>query len=158
MLFPTEIQHFIVKEKTLTVAVITKYLKLATHGNAEAINITQYLSEELEYTELKNGVLTVFVPGATGALTTVEFEPGLIQDLNELWERIIPSKKTYNHDRAWGDGNGHSHIRASLLGPSLSIPFCTGKFTLGTWQQVIFIDFDTRTRSRKLVLQFIGES
>ena len=138
-------------------SVITKYLELATHGNAETVNITPRLFEALEDTELKNGVLTVFVPGATGALTTVEFEPGLIQDLKELWEQIIPSSKTYNHNRAWGDGNGHSHIRASLLGPSLSIPFSTGEFTLGTWQQVVFIDFDNRSRSRKLVLQFIGE-
>ena len=138
-------------------SVITKYLELATHGNAETFNITPRLFEALEDTELKNGVLTVFVPGATGALTTVEFEPGLIQDLKELWEQIIPSSKAYNHNRAWGDGNGHSHIRASLLGPSLSIPFSTGVFTLGTWQQVVFIDFDNRSRSRKLVLQFIGE-
>lgn len=138
-------------------SVITKYMELVTHGNAEALNITPHLFEALEDTELKNGVLTVFVQGATGALTTVEFEPGLIQDLEELWERIIPSSKKYNHDLAWGDGNGHSHIRASLLGPSLSIPFSTGEFTLGTWQQVVFIDFDNRSRSRKLVLQFVGE-
>jgi len=138
-------------------SVITKYLELATHGNAETVNITPRLFEALEDTELKNGVLTVFVPGATGALTTVEFEPGLIQDLKELWEQIIPSSKTYNHNRAWGDVNGHSHIRASLLGPSLSIPFSTCEFTLGTWQQVVFSDFDNRSRSRKLVLQFIGE-
>ncbi|MFC1490942.1 secondary thiamine-phosphate synthase enzyme YjbQ, partial [Candidatus Latescibacterota bacterium] len=111
----------------------------------------------LEETELMNGVLTVFVQGATGALTTVEYEPGLISDIEELWERIIPSGKKYNHDMAWGDGNGHSHVRASLLGPSLSIPFVSGSFTLGTWQQVVFIDFDNRARSRKLILQFIGE-
>ena len=138
-------------------AVITRYIEFSTHGNAESVNITADLHEVLEETGLQNGLLTVFVPGATGALTTVEFEPGLIEDLKELWETIIPSTKTYNHDRAWGDGNGHSHLRASLVGPSLTLPFSTGEFTLGTWQQVIFIDFDVRKRSRKLVLQFIGE-
>ena len=138
-------------------AVITKYIEFSTNGNAESVNITPDLNAALEETRLGNGVLTVFVPGATGALTTVEFEPGLIQDIEEFWEKIIPSTKTYNHDRAWGDGNGHSHVRASLLGPSLSLPFSSGVFTLGTWQQVIFIDFDVRKRSRKLVLQFIGE-
>ena len=138
-------------------AVITRYIEFSTHGNAESVNITSDLHEVLEETGLKNGLLTVFVPGATGALTTVEFEPGLIEDLKELWETIIPSTKTYNHDRAWGDGNGHSHLRASLVGPSLTLPFSSGEFTLGTWQQVIFIDFDVRKRSRKLVLQFIGE-
>ena len=138
--------------------VITKYLELSTHGNAEALDITSHLNSELKAAELKNGILTVFVPGATGAVTTIEFEPGLTQDLNELWEQIIPSEKNYNHNRAWGDENGHSHLRASLLGPSLSLPFCSGKLTLGTWQQVVFIDFDNRSRSRKLVLQFVGES
>ncbi len=138
-------------------AVITKYIEYSTNGNAESVNITPDLNVSLEETGLSDGVLTVFVPGATGALTTVEFEPGLIEDLKELWEKIIPSAKTYNHDRAWGDGNGHSHVRASLLGPSISLPFCSGEFTLGTWQQVIFIDFDVRKRSRKLVLQFMGE-
>ena len=135
----------------------TQHIDFSTHGNAEIVNITPDISNKLEQSGLGDGIVTVFVPGATGGLTTVEYEPGLIQDLNELWERIIPSHKTYHHDRAWGDGNGHSHVRASLLGPSISIPFCGGKLTLGTWQQVIFIDFDIRSRSRRLVLQFMGE-
>lgn len=138
-------------------SIVTKSVELSTNGNDEALNITPNLCDALEETELKNGVLTVFVQGATGAITTVEYEPGLIRDIEELWERIIPSGVVYNHDMAWGDGNGHSHVRAALLGPSLSIPFSAGRFTLGTWQQVVFIDFDNRTRSRKLVLQFIGE-
>jgi secondary thiamine-phosphate synthase enzyme len=138
-------------------SVVTKHIELSTQGNAETLNITPQLYDALEETEMQDGVLTVFVPGATGAVTTVEFEPGLIQDFEELWENIIPSNITYNHDQTWNDGNGYSHIRASLLGPSLSIPFCTGKFTLGTWQQVVFIDFDNRSRSRKLILQFVGE-
>ena len=138
-------------------AVVTQQIELTTHGNAEIVDITTDIINLLSESGLSDGVVTVFVPGATGGLTTVEYEPGLVQDLNELWERIIPSNKIYHHDRAWGDGNGHSHVRASLLGPSLSVPFCGGKLTLGTWQQVIFIDFDVRSRSRRLVLQFMGE-
>ena len=138
-------------------SVVTKSVELSTNGNAEALNITPDLCVALEETELMDGVHTVFVQGATGALTTVEYEPGLIHDIEEFWERIIPTGIKYSHDMAWGDGNGHSHVRAALLGPSLSIPFSAGRFTLGTWQQVVFIDFDNRARSRKLVLQFIGE-
>jgi secondary thiamine-phosphate synthase enzyme len=135
----------------------TDYIELTSNGNGDIIDITPGLNECLFKTGLLNGVLTVFVPGATGALTTIEYEPGLVKDLNKLWERLAPSGEKYNHDETWGDGNGHSHIRASLIGPSISIPFVSGKFTLGTWQQVIFIDFDIRKRSRKIVLQFIGK-
>lgn len=138
-------------------AVVTKHLALSTRGDADIIDITPRLNEFLRDTGLKDGVLTVFVPGATGALTTVEHEQGLVKDMKMFWEGIIPSTADYHHNRTWGDGNGHSHLRASLLGPSLSIPFCSASLTLGTWQQVIFIDFDVRTRSRQLVLQFIGE-
>jgi secondary thiamine-phosphate synthase enzyme len=138
-------------------AVITKYIEFNTSGNAESIDITSRLKDALDETELQNGIVTVFVPGATGALTTVEYESGLVQDMEELWEKLIPPSKQYHHDRTWGDGNGHSHLRSTLLGPSLSVPFCSGAFTLGTWQQVIFIDFDVRSRTRRLVLQFIGE-
>ena len=138
--------------------VITNHIELSTRGNAEIVDITPDIEQALDTSGLSDGILTVFVSGATGGLTTVEYEPGLVRDLNELWERIIPSNKTYHHDRTWGDGNGHSHVRASLLGPSLTIPFCSGKLTLGTWQQVIFIDFDVRPRTRRLVLQFMGEN
>ncbi|MFC1538713.1 secondary thiamine-phosphate synthase enzyme YjbQ [Candidatus Latescibacterota bacterium] len=138
-------------------SIVTKNVEFDTNGHAEALDITPNMLETLKETGLKNGVLTIFVPGSTGALTTIEYEPGLIRDIEELWERTIPSGIKYNHDMAWGDGNGHSHVRAALLGPSLSIPFSAGRFTLGTWQQVVFIDFDNRARTRKLVLQFIGE-
>ncbi|MFC1508309.1 secondary thiamine-phosphate synthase enzyme YjbQ [Candidatus Omnitrophota bacterium] len=137
--------------------VITNHIELSTRGNAEIVDITPDIEQALDTSGLSDGVLTVFVSGATGGLTTIEYEPGLVRDLNELWDRIIPSNKTYHHDRAWGDGNGHSHVRASLLGPSLTIPFCSGTLTLGTWQQVIFIDFDVRPRTRRIVLQFMGE-
>jgi secondary thiamine-phosphate synthase enzyme len=101
--------------------------------------------------------MTCFVPGSTGAVTTCEYEPGLIEDLKELFERLIPQSKKYAHDARWGDGNGFSHVRASLAGPSLSVPFENGKLILGTWQQIIFIDFDSRPRSRTLKIQYIGE-
>ena len=138
-------------------AVITKHIEFSTDGRAESMDITPHIDAALEETGLRDGTVTVFVPGATGALTTVEYEPGLIEDMKALWERIIPSSENYHHDRTWGDGNGHSHLRATLLGPSITIPFCSCALTLGTWQQVIFIDFDVRPRSRRLVLQFLGE-
>ena len=138
-------------------AIETMHIPCSTRGNGEAVDITGDLREALVETGLADGIVTVFVPGATGALTTVEYEPGLIEDMPELWERLVPSGTPYNHDRTWGDGNGHSHLRATLLGPSLTIPFSSGGLTLGTWQQVIFIDFDVRSRDRRLVAQFMGE-
>jgi secondary thiamine-phosphate synthase enzyme len=137
--------------------VITKYIELSTLANSEIIDITDKLKDKLGEAGLKDGTVTVFVAGATGALSTIEYEPGLVQDSLEMWERIIPQGPTYHHDQAWGDGNGHSHLRATLMGPDLTIPFCDGELTLGQWQQVIFIDFDVRPRKRKLVLQFMGE-
>ncbi|RCK80732.1 MAG: secondary thiamine-phosphate synthase enzyme [Candidatus Ozemobacter sibiricus] len=138
-------------------AVITRYLEHATKGNGHAIDLTPDLARMLRETGLRHGACTVFVPGATGGLTTVEYEPGLLLDLQELWERLAPARATYHHDATWHDGNGHSHVRASLVGPSLTVPFVDGAFTLGTWQQVVFLDFDIRPRTRRLVLQFIGE-
>lgn len=139
-------------------AVITERLTFSTAGRGQAIDITSDLHQALAGTGLLNGVLTAFVPGATGALTTVEYEPGMVRDLEELWERLAPAAAAYHHNRAQGDDNGHSHVRASLLGPSLSVPFCDGELTLGTWQQVVLINFDTRPRERQLVLQFMGEA
>ncbi|MDX9873223.1 MAG: secondary thiamine-phosphate synthase enzyme YjbQ [Clostridia bacterium] len=138
-------------------SIVTKHIELSTHGNAESIDITGNIRDALKDTGLSDGVVTVFVPGATGALSTVEYEPGLIKDMSELWERLVPEGQEYYHDLKWGDGNGHSHLRATLIGPSLSIPFTGKALTLGTWQQVIFIDFDVRRRTRRIVLQFMGE-
>lgn len=138
--------------------VVTHRLSLSTRGHAEIADITSAVREALAESGLRDGIATVFVPGATGGVTTVEYEPGLVQDLTELWERLAPRGEEYHHDRAWGDGNGHSHLRASLLGPSLTVPFCAGELTLGTWQQIIFIDFDVRARERSLVVQFMGEA
>jgi secondary thiamine-phosphate synthase enzyme len=105
----------------------------------------------------ENGTVTIFCPSSTSALTTVEYEPGLVQDLRRLFDEIIPADRPYAHDAAWGDGNGHSHVRASLLGPSLTVPFVGSRLTLGTWQQIIYLDFDNRSRHRNLVVQIIGE-
>lgn len=137
--------------------VATRYLALESDGNCDIQDITEDVRRELHATGLTNGTVTVFVPGATGGITTVEFEGGLVKDLREMFESIAPEGRRYHHDQRWHDGNGHSHVRASLLGPSLTVPFCAGELVLGTWQQIVFIDFDVRSRSRKLVLQFVGE-
>lgn len=136
--------------------VTSRQIELKTKGNAQIIDITGRIREALNETGMKNGTVTVFVVGSTGGLTTVEYEPGLIKDLDDLFERLAPSDASYAHDATWGDANGHSHIRASLIGPSLAIPFIKGELTLGTWQQVVFIDFDHRPRSRKIIVQFTG--
>ncbi len=137
--------------------VITKYISIKSKGNAHIIDITPEVSAALSAAGVKKGTVTVFVQGSTAALTTVEYEPGLIKDLNDLFEKIAPSGVSYAHDRSWGDGNGHAHIRASAIGPSLIVPFVKGELFLGTWQQIIFIDFDNKPRSRKIIAQFIGE-
>ncbi|MCL5037262.1 MAG: secondary thiamine-phosphate synthase enzyme YjbQ [Chloroflexi bacterium] len=106
---------------------------------------------------LRNGILCLFVQGSTGALTTIEYEEGLLEDFHALWDRLIPEDKDYKHNLKWNDGNGHSHVRASLLGPSLTVPFKDGTLTLGTWQQIIFVDFDNRPRQRQIIAQIMGE-
>jgi len=137
-------------------AVKTEYLQLKTSGNAEVIDITSDVSARLEGIKIKDGTVTVSVIGSTGAVTTCEYEPGLVQDIADIFDKLIPAGH-YNHDQAWGDGNGHSHLRSSLIGPSLTLPFSNQELILGTWQQIIFIDFDNRPRDRKIVLQFMGE-
>ena len=134
----------------------TAYLVLKTKGNADIIDITDKVQKQVEGSNLKEGQVTLFVPGSTGGLTTMEFEPNLAKDLKKAFERIAPENMEYAHHITWGDYNGHSHIRASLLGPSLTVPFKEKRLTLGTWQQIVFIDFDTSSRTRKLSLQIIG--
>ena len=136
--------------------VIDKEIHFRTKGEDDIIDITLKVEEELRKTGLHAGTVTVFVPGSTGAVTTIEYEPGLLKDLPELLEKLIPRTKTYAHDKTWGDGNGYSHLRAALQGPSLTIPFKNGKMILGTWQQIVFLEFDNRSRQRRLVLQFMG--
>ena len=134
----------------------TEYLKLSTEGHTDIFDITERIEKVLKNGKFSNGIVNVSVIGSTGAITTCEFEPGLVQDIKEIFDRLIPAGN-YHHDQAWGDGNGHSHLRSSLVGPSLTIPFANNKLILGTWQQVIFIDFDNRPRQREIVLQFLGE-
>ena len=137
--------------------IVTESLSLSTSGFGDMADITAAVSSKLADSGLQNGTVTLFVPGATGGLTTIEHEPGLVRDFSELMERLAPGGVPYHHDQRWGDGNGFSHVRASLLGPSLSVPFADGRLTLGTWQQIVLVDFDNRARERRVVLQFMGE-
>jgi secondary thiamine-phosphate synthase enzyme len=137
--------------------VITSKISLQTAGGSEVIDITSRIQEEISAAAIKSGTVTVFVSGSTAGLSTIEYEPGVVTDFTDMFERLIPQDIKYNHDKAWGDGNGHSHVRASLLGPSLVIPFNDRKLLLGTWQQVVLVDFDNRPRSRQVILQIIGE-
>ncbi|MCW4031306.1 MAG: secondary thiamine-phosphate synthase enzyme YjbQ [Candidatus Bathyarchaeota archaeon] len=137
--------------------VATKQLSLNTEGDGDIIDITRMVSEAVYESGVKNGVVTVFVPGATGALTTIEYEPGLLMDFPNMLERVAPKSLLYEHEKRWHDGNGHSHVRASLIGPSLTIPVVKGELTLGTWQQIVFLELDVHSRRRKLILQIIGE-
>ena len=139
------------------IAVKTSSISLNTQGNADIRDITDQIGNAISKSGLTSGTATVFCPSATSALTTIEYESGAVSDLRRLFDEIIPSNREYAHNQRWHDGNGHSHVRAALLGPSLTIPFVEGQLTLGTWQQVIYIDFDNRPRQRKLVVQLIGE-
>ena len=138
-------------------AVVTREIKLDTKGDTDIIDITDQVKKHVESSSLKNGSVTVFVPGSTAGLTTIEYEPGLINDLKRLFEELASKKKNYSHNLTWQDGNGYSHVRAALLGPSLSVPFTAKKLLLGTWQQIVLIDFDNRPRSRKIIVQIMGE-
>ena len=135
----------------------TASLALSTRGNADILNVTEPIGRAVAESSVKNGLVAVFTPSSTSALTTIEYESGALNDLRRLFDEIIPVDQDYAHNARWGDGNGHSHIRAALLGASLSVPFVNGRLTLGTWQQIIFVDFDNRPRQRELILQIIGE-
>ena len=137
--------------------VITKQIDFKSKGKCHIVNLTHDVADMLSEIGLKNGTVTVFAYGSTAAVTTVEYEPGLVSDLNDLFEKIAPSNQEYAHDATWGDANGYSHVRASLLGPSLTVPFSQGELILGTWQQIIALDFDNRPRNRTIVLQFMGK-
>lgn len=136
--------------------IVTRYLEFKTQSG-EALDITDEVHGALQSTSLQAGVVTVFTQGSTGAITTIEFEDGLVADLAKALQRLAPREIEYAHDQRWHDGNGHSHIRAALLGPSLCVPFADGRLTLGTWQQIVFLELDNRPRQRKIVVQIIGE-
>lgn len=137
--------------------VITKSIRLKSKGETDIIDITDKVSGCLEEAKLKDGVVVVFVSGSTAGLTTIEYEPGLLKDIPRAFEVIAPRQGEYHHNLRWHDGNGFSHVRAAMLGPSLSVPFSNRRLLLGTWQQIVFIDFDNRARSREIVVQIIGE-
>jgi secondary thiamine-phosphate synthase enzyme len=137
--------------------VISKSIKIMTRGEGDIIDLSDKLNSVIRASGLKNGNVTVFVPASTAAVTTIEYEPGLLKDLPNALERIAPKDIEYEHEKAWHDGNGHSHVRASILGQSLTIPFIDGKPVLGRWQQVVLIELDIRDRERTVIFQIIGE-
>ena len=141
----------------MQMVVVSKSIAIQTKGEGDILDLTRTVASILTETKLSSGIVTVFVPGATGALTTIEYEPGLLKDFPDMLERIAPRGLSYEHERRWHDGNGHSHVRASLIGPSITIPFVDGKLSLGTWQQIVFLELDVHRRSRDLMLQIIGE-
>jgi len=136
--------------------VVTKKISLQSKGHGDIIDITPEVQKQLAEANISEGAVTLFVTGSTAGITTIEFEPGLLADFKSMWERNIPADIPYQHDRAWGDGNGHSHVRASLLGASLVIPFSDKSLALGTWQQIVVVDFDNRARTRQIVVQVMG--
>jgi secondary thiamine-phosphate synthase enzyme len=137
--------------------VITQSLGLHTQGHTDIQDITSQVATVVKESGLRSGVVTVFCPGSTGGLTTIEYESGVMEDLRQVLDEVVPPDRDYQHHLRWGDDNGSAHIRAALVGPSLTVPFVDGGLTLGTWQQIVFLDFDTRPRSRKLVVQVVGE-
>jgi secondary thiamine-phosphate synthase enzyme len=137
--------------------VVTEKISLGTHGKTDIIDITDMIGEKIANSSINNGIVTVFIVGSTAGLTTIEYEPGLQSDFRDLWNRLAPDSIRYAHNERWGDGNGYSHIRASLLGASLTIPFNSRQLILGTWQQVVLVDFDNRARQREILLQIMGE-
>ena len=137
--------------------VTNTHIRVQTSGNCDFIDMTDKVQQKVTESGIKDGIVTVFVAGSTAGITTIEFERGVLSDLENMWERLVPKNIVYRHDATWGDGNGYSHVRASLLGASLVVPFVNKKLTLGTWQQIILADFDNRPRSRDIVLQIMGE-
>ena len=134
----------------------THEIRIATKGNADIHDITNHVEKLISGGEIRSGIVTLFCPSSTSALTTIEYEPGCLADLRRLFDEILSPERDYAHNARWGDGNGHSHARAALLGASLTVPFTDQRLHLGTWQQIIFIDFDVRPRQRELVVQVLG--
>lgn len=132
------------------------HIELTTKGYCDIVNITGLVEKAVSDSEMSDGLVAVFIPGSTASITTIEYEDGVIQDLKEAINRIAPSDITYHHDARWGDGNGFSHVRSALLKPGITVPLIDKEMTLGTWQQIVFIDFDNKPRGRKIVVQIIG--
>ncbi len=132
-------------------------LKVQTRREGELVDITEQIQEEVEKAELNDGIAILFVPGSTGALTTIEYEPGLVVDFPRVLDKLVPRNLPYEHEKRWHDGNGHSHVKASLLGPDLAVPFKNRKLLLGTWQQIVFVELDVRPRDRTIIVQLLGD-
>ncbi len=137
--------------------IINDSIVISTSGFTDIKDLTSDIKRKVGSANVKEGIVTIFVPGSTGAVTTIEFEPNLCKDMREVLEKLIPSSIPYHHEKTWGDDNGSSHLRASIFGPSLTVPISNGNLTLGTWQQIVFIDFDTQPRRREIILKIIGE-
>ena len=137
--------------------VATSRLRVKTSGQGDAHDITDDVRRAIVEGGVSNGIVTVFVVGSTAGITTIEFEPGAVADLNKLFEELAPRRGEYRHHLRWGDDNGSSHVRAAMLGPSIVVPFVAGALTLGTWQQIMLLEFDTRPRRREIVIQIVGE-
>jgi secondary thiamine-phosphate synthase enzyme len=137
--------------------IFSETVSLSTKGFSDILDITYQVDGVVDRSRIENGLVTVFCPGSTGSLTTIEYESGVLKDLQKAIEKIAPSNIPYEHDKRWGDGNGFSHVRAALMKPSLTVPLIKGKLSLGTWQQIVFIDFDNRRRERNLIVQVMGE-
>ncbi len=137
--------------------VVSERIQLRTEGNGQVLDITSEVRHLVQRCGVQAGIVTLFTPSSTSALTTIEYESGAIYDLQQIFDRIVPADADYRHNLRWGDGNGHAHVRHALLGASLTIPFSDRQLTLGTWQQIVFVDFDNRSRSRSIVVQILGE-
>ncbi len=138
-------------------AVESTTIDIQTKGHADVKDITDQINQAIRDSKINSGIATIFCPSSTSAITTLEYESGCVSDLKRLFDEIIPQNREYAHNARWGDGNGHSHIRAALLGSSFTVPFIDKRLSLGTWQQIIFVDFDNRSRSRKLIIHLLGE-
>jgi secondary thiamine-phosphate synthase enzyme len=141
----------------MAIEITTSYLSFSTSGDTDIIDMTRQVSEKVVTSGIEEGYVHLFVPGSTASITTIEYERGAVSDLKEAIGRLVPEDKYYRHNERWGDGNGHAHVRASLLGPSLTIPVINGRLALGTWQQVVFIDFDNHPRERRVIMQLAGK-
>lgn len=135
----------------------SRRIRINTRGNCDIIDITPQVAREVDDSSIGSGIINVFVVGSTAGISTIENESGLLSDFKAMWDRVVPVNIDYRHNRAWGEGNGHSHVRASVLSPSLTVPFSDKRMALGTWQQIVYVDFDNRPRSREIVLQIMGE-
>jgi secondary thiamine-phosphate synthase enzyme len=150
-------QTFGLREVFKKMKIITEHINVSTKGDSSLTDLTEQIAAVLVKSGMAEGQALVFAPGATAGITTIEFEPGLLHDFPEALGRIAPADFPYQHDNTWGDGNGHGHVRASMIGPSLTVPFQSGRLLLGTWQQIVLVDCDTRPRKRDVAVQLIGE-